>query len=117
MAQRTVVIYTDDITGEQGEDVRLHTFSLDGIRYEIDLGTEGHQKLLDALSPFLKHGRKAKGIARRRAARRSAGTDGAGTDGTDAVKVREWARHQGLAVSVRGRIPREIVEKYQAAHQ
>ncbi|MER7577792.1 Lsr2 family protein [Streptomyces sp. NPDC126514] len=112
MAQRTVVIYTDDITGEQGEDVALHTFSLDGIAYEIDLGTESHQKLLDALGPFLKSGRKVKGNTRRRTGQRASGAEG----GLDAGKVREWARSQGLTVNERGRVPREVIEKYQAAH-
>jgi nucleoid-associated protein Lsr2 len=30
--------------------------------------------------------------------------------------IRQWAREQGLQVSDRGRIPAEIVARYDAAH-
>ena len=33
----------------------------------------------------------------------------------DARAVREWAQEQGIAVSARGRVPSDVVEKYQAA--
>ncbi|MFJ9822326.1 Lsr2 family protein [Streptomyces sp. NPDC101151] len=111
MAQRIVTVYTDDLTGEQGADVALHTFSLDGIAYEIDLGIESHQKLLDALSPFLRAGRKTK-AGRRRSPSRPAPA----SNETDTMKVREWARSKGLRINDRGRVPGDILKEYQAAH-
>jgi len=33
-----------------------------------------------------------------------------------ATDVRAWAKSQGLEVSDRGRVPREIVEKFRAAN-
>ncbi|WP_256098550.1 Lsr2 family DNA-binding protein [Streptomyces agglomeratus] len=34
----------------------------------------------------------------------------------DAAKVREWAQSQGIEVSSRGRIPADLMERYEAAH-
>ncbi|MFF7074505.1 histone-like nucleoid-structuring protein Lsr2 [Streptomyces pseudovenezuelae] len=108
MVQRTVTIYTDDLTGTEGEDVATHTFSLDGVSYEVDLNPDSYQRLLDALGPFVQVGRKAVG------SRRGGGKKTA--TGPDAVKVREWAQRQGIEVNSRGRVPRDVVEKYEAAH-
>jgi hypothetical protein len=47
----------------------------------------------------------------RRAAARSARKPGA----VDAVAVRDWARENGIDVKDRGRVPADIVAKYQAA--
>ncbi|WP_274564857.1 histone-like nucleoid-structuring protein Lsr2 [Streptomyces spiramyceticus] len=109
MVQRTVTIYTDDLTGAEGEDIATHAFSLDGIKYEVDLGPDNYQKLLDALGPFMGAGRKVGGSARRTAKRGQSG-------GPDAAKIREWAKTQGIEVSSRGRIPADLLERYQAAH-
>lgn len=109
MAQRTVTIYTDDLTGSQGDDIATHSFSLDGVSYEVDLNPDSYQQLLDALGPFVKVGRKAGGGSRRSGGKKA-------STGTDAVKVREWAQSQGIEVNTRGRVPRDVIEKYQAAH-
>ncbi|RPF30377.1 Lsr2 family protein [Streptomyces sp. TLI_185] len=109
MAQRTVTIYTDDLTGSQGDDIATHSFSLDGVSYEVDLNPDSYQQLLDALGPFVKVGRKAGGGPRRGAGKKA-------TTGPDPVKVREWAQSQGIEVNARGRVPRDVIEKYQAAH-
>ncbi|WP_406123695.1 Lsr2 family protein [Streptomyces canus] len=109
MVQRTVTIFTDDLTDAQSEDIATHTFSLDGVSYEIDLNPDSHQLLLDALAPFLKVGRRSNGNSRRR------GNSGR-TDGPNAIKVREWAKSQGIEVNARGRVPRDVIDKYEAAH-
>ncbi|MFC8520142.1 Lsr2 family protein [Streptomyces sp. NPDC057257] len=109
MAQKTVTIYTDDLTGAEGDDIATHTFSLDGVSYELDLNPDSYQQLLDAVGPFVKVGRKAGGASRRASGRKAAA-------GPDAVKVREWAQSQGIEVNGRGRVPRDVIEKYLAAH-
>ncbi|MFI6978829.1 Lsr2 family protein [Embleya sp. NPDC050154] len=110
MAQRVVTLFIDDITGNEGEDIATHTFSLDGVSYEIDLGQDTYQQLLDSLGPYFRAGRKVGTSRRTKAVRLAAG------EGPDPVKVREWARSQGLEVNARGRVPSELVEKYRAAH-
>ncbi|QNA75372.1 Lsr2 family protein [Streptomyces sp. So13.3] len=112
MAQRVVTLYTDDITGNEGEDIATHTFSVDGVTYEIDLGEDSYQQLLDALGPFVRAGRKIGGSSRRGGSKR-AQADG---HGPDAAKVREWAQAQGIEINARGRIPGDVLEKYQAAN-
>jgi len=62
MVQRTVTVYTDDLTGTEGEDIATHIFSLDGVNYEVDLNPDSYQKLLDAL------GRSSRWAARQVAA-------------------------------------------------
>jgi len=109
MVQRTVTIFTDDLTDTESEDIATHTFSLDGVSYEIDLNPDSHQLLLDALAPFLKVGRKSGSAPRRRGSSKR-------TDGPDPIKVREWAKSQGIEVNARGRVPRDVIEKYEAAH-
>ncbi|OEJ61091.1 hypothetical protein BGM19_26830 [Streptomyces agglomeratus] len=109
MVQRTVTVYTDDLSGAEGEDVTTHTFSVDGVNYEVDLGHDNYQKLLDALGPFMGAGRKTGGGGRRAGKRTQ-------TSRGDAAKVREWAQSQGIEVSSRGRIPADLMERYEAAH-
>ncbi|WP_406126101.1 Lsr2 family protein [Streptomyces sp. NBC_00989] len=108
MVQRTVTIFTDDLTGAEGEDIAAHTFSLDGVSYEVDLNPDSHQLLLDALAPFLKVGRKSGSAPRHRGSSTRA-------DSPDPIKVREWAKSQGIEVNTRGRVPRNVIEKYEAA--
>lgn len=112
MAQRTVMIFTDDITGIEGKDVTTHSFSLDGTAYEIDLSSDSYQQLLDALGPFMGSGRKTGSLSRRRNGSKHA----APKRTQDAKQVREWAQAQGIVVSARGRIPSELMEQYEAAH-
>jgi hypothetical protein len=112
MAKRVITLVTDDISGEPGDDIAPHTFSVDGIFYEIDLGAENYDNFLEALSPYISKGRKTgtttklRGQAKHRAA----------APGPDPAKVREWAKEHGIEVSPRGRVPRDVIEKFNAAH-
>ncbi|MDX3771192.1 Lsr2 family protein (plasmid) [Streptomyces sp. NBC_01707] len=110
MAQKIVTVYTDDLTGAESEEVQTHTFSLDGVNYEIDLVSDNYDELFEALAPFIDKGRK---IGRSVSAGRSRK---ASTDGPSAEKIRAWARENGHQVSDRGRVPATIREAYQKAH-
>jgi Lsr2. len=59
MAQKIVTVYTDDLTGAESEEVQTHTFSLDGVNYEIDLVSDNYDKLFEALAPFIEKGTQA----------------------------------------------------------
>ncbi|MDX3772053.1 MULTISPECIES: Lsr2 family protein [unclassified Streptomyces] len=107
MAQKIVTIYTDDLTDVESEDVQTHTFSLDGVNYEIDLVSENYDKLFEALAPFIGNGRK---LGRTSSARRSRK---APADGPRAEEIRAWARENGHEVNNRGRVPASIREAYQ----
>lgn len=110
MAQKVQVILLDDLDG--GEASETVSFALDGASYEIDLSAKNAGKLRDVLAPYVSSSRKASAAKRGRG--RSAATGR--TSRTDTTAIREWAREQGLKVSDRGRIPSDILTKYESAH-
>ncbi|NED94847.1 Lsr2 family protein [Phytoactinopolyspora alkaliphila] len=109
MAQKVQVILLDDLDG--GEADETVSFGLDGNTYEIDLSKKNAAKLRETLTPFVESARKA-GNRRVRGRGRAPAS---GRNSTDTSAVREWAREQGLKVSDRGRIPADILEKYEAS--
>lgn len=110
MAQKVITIYTDDLTGEETEEAQTHTIAIDGIAYEIDLGPDSYDKLMEAVGPFLTNGRKAS-RAGKAAKSRSAGSSASG----DTAKIRAWAKENGYEVNERGRVPADIREAYEKA--
>lgn len=106
MAQRTQVLFVDDMDGsEAAGTVR---FGLGGAEYEIDLSREHADQLAAAMGPYIAAARKVS--AARRPAR------AARAPRHDQSEVRAWAREQGLKVSDRGRIPADVLAKYESAH-
>ncbi len=106
MAQRTQVLYVDDIDGSAAEGTVR--FGLGGTEYEIDLNKKHTQQLTKALEPYIAAARKAP--TSRRAVRASRAAK------RDQSDVRAWARANGITVSNRGRIPADVLAKYEAAH-
>ncbi|MDT3396127.1 Lsr2 family protein [Streptomyces sp. B1866] len=104
MAQRVVVMISDDIDGGQAEETV--SFGLDGSSYEIDLNTDNASKLRDLLAPYVEAGRK-----RARSGRTYRHTSVA----PDPAAVRAWARSRGMEVPPRGRIPKKVYEAFDAA--
>ncbi|MFF7242216.1 histone-like nucleoid-structuring protein Lsr2 [Streptomyces collinus] len=109
MAQKIVTVYTDDLTGSESDEVQTHTFSLDGVHYEIDLMSENYDKLLEALGPFMGSGRK---VGRAKSASK---TQRQTPDGPSAEQLRAWARENNYQVNDRGRVPASIREAYAKA--
>jgi hypothetical protein len=122
VAQKTTVVFVDDLTGEEGDEVTTVEFGLDGAQYEIDLTEPNAQKLREALADYVANARRTGG--RRNSGRRpsstpripspSAGRSPAKVEQNQAI--REWARGQGMTVKERGRIPSEVSEAYHKAH-
>ena len=113
MAKRTIHMLVDDIDGgEADETVR---FAVDGVQYEIDLSTKNATKMRDALARYIqagsKLGRAGAGTAHATAGRRRRP---ATVDRDQNRAIREWAQGKGIAVSDRGRIKQEIVDRYNA---
>ena len=106
MAQRTQVLYVDDIDGSAAEGTMR--FGLGGVDYEIDLNKKHADQLAKAIGPFIEAARRVP--SSRRPAR------GARPARHNQSDVRAWARAQGLQVSDRGRIPADVLTKYEAAH-
>jgi hypothetical protein len=106
MAQRTQILYVDDIDGSEAEGTVR--FGIEGADYEIDLNKKHADELTAAIDPYIQAARKV--AAARRAARPARPAR------HDQSAVRTWARSQGMQVSDRGRIPADVLAKYEAAH-
>ena len=109
MAQKIETLFIDDIDGGAAEGTVR--FGLDGTDYEIDLSTAHGSELRKTLETYIAHARKAGGTTRR--AVRGGGRRSASA--IDTVKVRGWAKEQGIDIKDRGRVPANIVEQYRAA--
>jgi hypothetical protein len=106
VAQRTQIVFTDDIDG--GPADATVSFAIDGTAYEIDLSAAHAGELREAFQPYLAAARKA-GRSARRPSR------GGRSSGPSPSAVREWAKAEGIKVSDRGRVPAELIVKFQAA--
>jgi hypothetical protein len=106
MAQRTQILYVDDIDGsEAAGTVR---FGLGGTDYEIDLSRAHADQLKAAIGPFIAAARKVPSARRPVRPVRPARHDQS--------DVRAWARSQGIKISDRGRIPADVLTRYESAH-
>ena len=112
MAQKIQTLFIDDIDG--GEAEGTVRFALDGAEYEIDLSAQHSEELRSALGRYVSHARKVGGVPRRvgRAAGRAVK---AGSGALNTTEVRNWARENGYDIKDRGRVPADLVAKYQAA--
>ena len=102
MAQKVEVVLIDDIDGGPADETVR--FALDGTAYDIDLSAANAARLRAALAEFVGHARK---VSRGRRARSTSGRS---------AEIRAWAKTQGLAVNERGRVPADVVAKFDAAH-
>jgi Lsr2 len=108
MAQRTVVVMTDDLTG--GDATQTVHFSLDNADYVIDLNDKNaaglradFDKYIEAARPYKAAGSVVRGRGKGRVAE------------PDTAAVREWARANGFEVSDRGRVSGKIRDAFLAA--
>jgi hypothetical protein len=105
MAQKVQIVLIDDLDGGPADETV--TFALDGSNYEIDLSSANANRLRNAFSPFVGHARKAS---------RSSGRRGRAGQSNRSAEIRSWAKAQGLKVNERGRIPADLVAKFEASH-
>jgi hypothetical protein len=110
MAQKIQTLFIDDIDG--GEAEGTVRFGLDGADYEIDLSAAHSKALRTTAEKYISAGRKVGGPARRRGSG-SGRKNSAG--GPSPSEVREWAKAQGIEVRDRGRVPSELVVRFQGA--
>lgn len=106
MAQKIVVALQDDLDGGIAEETVR--FGIGGTEYEIDLSKQNASSFRQQLAPFIEHARKASRGQQRRTTRTALSRKRSSS-------IREWAKAQGMDVSDRGRIPANVVERYEAA--
>jgi hypothetical protein len=108
MARKVQYLLVDDLDGGGAEETV--NFGLDGVSYEIDLSSKNAKDLRGALETYVASARKVGG-------RRGRGRGRSSGRGQDTAAIREWARAQGLKVSDRGRIPADIIAKYEESNR
>jgi hypothetical protein len=114
MGQRLITQLVDDLDQTESDDVDTVVFGLDGVEYEIDLGSANAGRLRDALGEFVASARRTGG---RKRPRQTSHTDVAQRirDREENQKIRDWARENGWDVSERGRIPASVLEAHEAS--
>jgi len=115
MAQKIMLI--DDLDGSEGAETIK--YGVDGQEYEIDLSEKNAERFRSFLREFIDKSREVEqasvlAFAPARSSRRQS-SGGSGRD--DIAQIRAWAESQGMEVNARGRIKKEIVEAYDAAHR
>jgi Lsr2 len=102
VARKVVIEKVDDLDGSPA--ARTMRFGLEGVEYELDLNDENAAELTHWLENYISHARRITG--RKRPTQYSS---------SNAAAVRQWALQHGIAVSARGRIPRQIAADYAAS--
>lgn len=121
MARREIVVFTDDVTGEEGPDVQTVLLVADGIAYEVDMSETTHAAYSAAIEPYRSAGRRigransGGGVVRPITAAPTART---APDKEQNRAIRAWwARnqgHDGLPPMVTfGRIPQDVLDAFQ----
>ncbi len=105
--QEVIVHLVDDVDGSTAAETVA--FTIDGASYEIDLNKKNAKSIRTDFEKWSSHARKARGKSR--PTRRRAGP----APTSEAAAVRAWATSSGIAVPARGRIPKAVLEAYQAS--
>lgn len=115
MAKRTIHVLVDDTDG--GDATETIQFALDGIQYEIDLSAKNAKRLRGAMAEFQEAGtRIGRSVTPGGRASVARIKPRPATDRDQNKAIREWAQSKGIAVSDRGRIKQEIVDRFNAEH-
>ena len=119
MAQQVNVKFVDDLDGSDAAGTV--SFGLDGRAYEIDLSDDNAARLRDSLAAFIAAARKSGGASATGGRRTPKMTATSGPrpqplDREQTAAIRAWARQNGHQISDRGRIPKTVVDAFQAAH-
>jgi hypothetical protein len=106
MAKKVSTSLQDDLDGSPAAET-VH-FALGGSEFEIDLSAKNARAFRKQLDPFLDHARRARRTAKSQSNRSAASR-------RRTTGIRTWAREHGMDVNERGRIPLDIIERYEAA--
>ena len=111
MARTVQVHLVDDIDGGRAEETVR--FALDGASFEIDLSAKHAARMRSVLAKYVAAARRQGRERGAAAARRQVPAAGRATR-VHSQAIRDWARANGVELSGRGRIPRSVVERYEA---
>jgi hypothetical protein len=109
MARKVAVELLDDIDGSEADESLK--FGLDGTNYEIDVNDKHADQLRRSLAKFILGARR---VGRVVPSRRRTTSTTARSDRAQNQAIREWAKHKKIRLSDRGRIPANVIERYEA---
>lgn len=110
--KQTIVRLVDDLDGtDAAESI---TFGLDSVQYAIDLSEVNAKELREVFGRYVDAGTK---VSRRIEARNAAGTLTFAERRDANQAIRAWAYDNGIDLRTRGRIPGDVVAKYEAARR
>jgi len=113
VASKVHVHLLDDLDGSSADETVK--FGLDSIAYEIDLTSEHAKELRTVLDMYVDAARKVRPVATDAASGTHRARGYASADRSQNKAVREWAKRRNIALRDRGRIPRRVVDQYEAA--
>jgi len=105
--QKVQIILTSDLSGAEADETV--SFAVDGVQYELDATNKEADKFRGLFQDYIAVARKVSG-------RKSSRKPSATSDGPSAKDVKAWADTQGLDYPQRGRLPKELLDMYEAAH-
>jgi len=111
MAQQIVVKLVDDLDGGMADETLR--FSYRGSDYEIDLSKKNAAAFDKAVEKFVAKARKTK--TKSTAASSTRKDTASGLSKEQLAEVRAWATKNKIKVSPRGRIPADVIARYQSA--
>jgi len=111
VAQKISVTFACDYDSREIPDGEHMTraFSLDGRDYEIDLCEKHSEKFDEVISKFAEKARKVSSRVSKPKRRTTAHRQ-------RSAEIRAWAKRSGMDVSDRGRIPAQVIAKFDANH-
>lgn len=124
MAQRVHTVLISDLSGDEVEDgLESVSFGYRGVDYVIDLTAKEAAGFDKAIAMYVAHARKA---PRRSSGSGSKSSGSSGSSGASRTpghahterigNVKKWAADEGLDYPQRGRLPKSLLDAYDAAH-
>lgn len=107
--RQTRYVLIDDIDGSDA--VATVNFSVGSKHYEIDLSSENLEQFDTDMAAWTKYARHVRSGSRQRS---SSSAPGQSQLVSDAPLIRMWAKHRGIDVAPRGRIPAALRQQYYA---
>lgn len=120
MASKTIVVYVDDVTGKEVQDVRTVTLTHEGIAYELDMGPDTFAAYEKAIEKYRAAGRRIGRVtAQGGNVVRALPSSASKPDKEQNRAMREWWHRYGAGLGLpeasdRGRIPDAVQEAYNA---
>ena len=109
MAEKVQTLFIDDLDGSEADGTVR--FGLDSAEYEIDLNTGQAPATVGGPGAVYRCRRRARGST----ATSARGARKVPAARPDTAEVREWVKAQGMEVKDRGRIPADLVARFNAA--